>query len=207
MAWPTSTDLLNFLKASRLVATTPTVWQALLDLDTALASAIEQFETGTHYLPFLADTVATARKFTPEGLCLLDLDGGAIEVTAVALDGTALILDTDFFLMPANALVQGKPYTSIEFDEPLFGKRNSLVVTAKWGFAAVLPAKAKTTVLAGAATILSPQIASGMAAGLIRFTQGDETKEWGSQPLGGITMGWQSQFETGITFYKRTRMA
>jgi hypothetical protein len=207
MAWPTSDDLLDFLKAARLVATTPTAWQELLDVDTALESAIEEFEARVGYRPFLAGEDATARKFTPEGLSILDLDGGATSVETVALDGETLEEDKDYWLMPANAPAEGKPFTYIEFDEPLFGKRNSLVITALWGYAAAVPAKAKTTVLAGAAGLLSPQLASGIANGLIRLTQGDQTEEWGSKPLESITAGWQSQFEGGVKHYKRFQMA
>jgi hypothetical protein len=208
-SWATATELQTYLQAARLVAVPPDAYQALLDFTGALAAAKDRFEQATGYVPFEAAAVDSTRKYDPQQSCLVDLDTGLVSLTSVTYGGNVQVLDTDFFLWPENNPAQGKPYRGLEFLGPVYGLPRSIVVVGTFGFCAngALPDGAKQAQLAGAASWLSPQIEGNLSKGVMRWQEGDVSKEFGKDPLGTLKATWEMIFCTAAgSTYKLLRM-
>jgi len=101
---------------------------------------------------FYADAAATARTYYPDNCDQVTVDD-FYETAALVVktdggdDGTyetTLTLNTDFFLMPLGGIVDGesgRPYNKLVATAagrfPVWGRRPSVQVTAKWGWSAV----------------------------------------------------------------------
>lgn len=111
---------------------------------------------------FYADTTATARLYTSSSGTYVVTDDiasltGLVVKTDSAADGTyanTLALNSDFQVLPLNALAKGLPITRIQaVGQGSFSTRSALApiqVTAKWGWPSVpSPVKTATLLMAG----------------------------------------------------------
>ena len=122
------------------------------NLDIALEAASRQVDRicGRR---FYADSVATARTYTPSNdlLHVFTEDFHSTTGLVVVSNGTTLTLDTDFELV-LNSV--DRPYTGLRAINWLYkdSQRKTVSVTAKWGWAAV-PADIKLATLILAARL------------------------------------------------------
>ncbi len=159
--YPTAADLQIFLVGSGLLSNPPTAaQQAGIDLDSAIYTAIAEWERRTKWMPFLSAT--QTRTYTPEGpytgplatfaglgsLSLLSrggsnflfLKGGILGVTSVTMNktgtdpGTVLTANSDYWLRPNNAPFSRRPFTHIEFGANQWGAPQSIEVIGIFGF-------------------------------------------------------------------------
>lgn len=111
---------------------------------------------------FYADASATARLYTSTSGTFVITDDistttGLVVKTDSATDGTyanTLTINTDFQVLPLNALAKGQPVTRIQaIGQGSFPTRTALApiqVTAKWGWPSVpAPVKSATILMAG----------------------------------------------------------
>src|SRR5512146_1155633 len=176
MAWPTSSDLLVYLRASGLVSSTLTSTEELLDFSGAVSAAIDQWEDETGWSPFVSTGAVEYRRFLPPIGALLDLGGGLLTLSTLAVDctytngsGTAYTDLLHFRLLPRDAPQKTAPYTHIEFLwSPQSVTDSEVVVSGTWGYCtdANLPSAAKRGVLALAACELMPQLKEATTAGV-----------------------------------------
>jgi hypothetical protein len=110
----------------------------LINIDAAFETQIEKWiasmesyiekQTGRM---FIADTVASVRKYDGDGERLLYIDD-AVEIEKVEVDGTEI----DCFFYPADSL----PKTTLVAEDEVFTEGNQNVeVTAKWGYSVDCP--------------------------------------------------------------------
>lgn len=225
MAWPTSDDLLEHLQAAGLVGTTPTSLQDLLDLEGAIQAAEDAWEDMTGYSPFVASATDSTRRFLPsfparqDRYPVLDLlaspsGSGLVAVpTSLTVDvtytsaGTAYTNLQDYRLLPRDVTAGAQPYTAIEFlTAPLNVSDGEVVIVGKWGYctSANLPDLARRAGLALAALDLMPQLEPALARGLVRWTEGDVTKQYAETSQGGTF--WQSYAEKAAARFRRFRV-
>lgn len=123
--------------------------------DTLLEEAVESAsrEIDKHCgRRFYLDAAATARTYYPDNCDKVTVDdfyetGSLVVKTDGGDDGTyetTLTLNTDFFLKPLDGVVDGEsgwPYNKLITTTvgrfPVWGRRPSVQVTAKWGWAAI----------------------------------------------------------------------
>lgn len=223
MPLPTVEDLKEYLGAAGLYSSPPSAIQSLLDLAGALEAAIGKWNDLTHYWPFVSTgDVNETRYFDPPNSNILDLDGGLLQLVALATEqqydaaannslsvGVTQQNLRDFRLKPLNAPAKGKPYTYMEIGWYGYGVSGSIAVTGEWGFctAANLPAGAKRGMLALAADLLMPQITMQLTrGGLSMLQRGDETKKWDMSLLAEV---WKTDQKSALSDYDfvRVRMA
>lgn len=209
-AWPTATDIKDFLAASGVIASPPTGNAILLDYDGAASDALAQFEDATGYHPFEAAAADATRYYTPNGTDILDLRAGvAAALTSLTVgysptsSGTALTVNQDYWLKPINALAEGRPYNYIQFAGRQAGPERSVVIVGKFGYCAngAIPENAYRAVLRMAALTLLPQLYAMMShGGMKRMTEGDVTYEW---DMTGSVGTWATTVRQCISQFKR----
>lgn len=149
--YPTAADVENWLKSTGFWPVSDGTDEgdaqeerAQIQAGIAAAAAADEWEKLTGWLPFLADESASDRTFDETDTTgYLDFEGGAVTVNTVTVNGSALVLNTGYFLEPRNP--RGRPYTGIQvgsrwgYHSP-YGPRNSIVVNARWGYSTTVPA-------------------------------------------------------------------
>lgn len=159
VAYPTDSDIETFVVSCGI--TVPSTFS----FAGYGAAASDTWEQTTGWLPFLRDSVATARYFNPPGTQPINKQwsnyqygGGRIlnlyagiptlaDLTSVVCTGTVNLPTTNFFMAPINSPNIGRPFTRIEFIVPYWGTANTTVVTANWGFNATIPEDAWQAIL------------------------------------------------------------
>lgn len=223
MPLPTVEDLKDYLIAAGLYSDPPSAIQSRLDLEGALDAAVDRWEDLTHYHPFMSTgNVNETRYFDPPSANLLDLDGGLLQLVALATEqqydatandslsaGVSQQNLRDFRLKPLNAAAKGKPYTYMEIGWYPRGVTGSIAVTGEWGFctSATMPAGARRGILALAADLLMPQISFQVSrGGLSMLQRGDETKRWDLSTLAEL---WKTDLQGALTMgdFVRRRIA
>ena len=157
LTWPSQGDCLNPLVLLGQVPTDTTVYAALLqELAMQRDAVVAAVSTRTGWVPFLADPAPSPRLFTStDGYGVLDLaaetGAGLVDVVnnppVVTVSGSAYVLNTQFWLMQANAGNMNEPYGTLYFNStPGLGwgtwwtTPNQIVITGRWGYAASVPA-------------------------------------------------------------------
>lgn len=208
MPWPTVGELTTFLQASRLVSVPPTALENLIDFTGILDAAIERWEGLTGFSPYLTTGDATeVRAFrSPWPANILDLNGGLLAITSLTVDvtntvssGTSYTAGLHFRLHPRDAAQRKVPWTQIEFLwSPGNPSDGEIEIEGEWGFTteANLQSSAKRAVLALAAMEVLPQVNAAIAQGLLRWTEGDVTKQWGAGDK--IMDGWQALVDKAL---------
>jgi hypothetical protein len=157
------------------------------------AAASAGWEQRTGWQPFLKDSVATARRYNPPGSQpsnrtwsgaqygggrILNLYAGIpteADLTSIVSNGTPLVLNTNFFMQPTNNPNIGRPYTRAEMVVPLWGTVNSVVVTAKWGWSAIIPEDAWQAILRIGANIAAGDLLEAILLSPNSIKDGDTT--------------------------------
>lgn len=227
MPLPTVEDLKDYLIAAGLYSDPPSAIQSRLDLEGALNAAVGRWNDLTHYWPFMSTgNVNETRYFDPPNSHILDLNGGLLQLVALATEqqyqanssnpvnsslsvGVSQQNLRDFRLKPLNAPAMSKPYTYMEIGWYGWGVSGSIAVTGEWGYctSANMPAGASRGILALAADLLMPQISFQISrGGLSMLQRGDETKRWDLSQLAEV---WKSDLSGALTMgdFVRRRIA
>jgi hypothetical protein len=219
-AYPTSGQIESFIRALGIL--TDEQLAALLDnLDLAGVAEAAQaaWEADTGWLPFLKDTADVARRFNPPGpnrrgltrggWDRIDLEAGLLSVTSVTTGysltdaGSALALEDDYFLWPANAAALFRPWTALEFNSYRWGQPESLRIVGAWGFSDRIPADAWQAILRHGATIAYSEIALGVSGGATRWTEADITEEYAAGIFQQHLAAWEQQWRRAVMRYRR----
>lgn len=118
--------------------------------------------------------------------------------------GSALVAETDYWLMPFNAAVDGKPYTSIEFARDQWGVPKSIKVTGISGYATMIKADAWNAIRQLALALYAEGLREGRGGKAVEWTDGDGVHERKSIELiqqWGAT--WRTQAEKTMARYER----
>ena len=201
------------------------------DLTGEIAAARRTFEKETGWIPFLG--AQQVRYFDPPGpdqgpiglFAGLAVMGGARKLflgagliavnsittglTATDSVGTALTLNTDYWLRPQTAPADGEPYRSVEFRMPQYGEPNSIKIDGEWGYAAPsagLPDDAFRAVLRMAAAQIAPQIELGLNQGTSSYKVSDIEEKFAagdnSGSITGMATKWADYSERVIRNYQ-----
>jgi len=205
MTYPTGDELRAFLVGNGYIAANS---NESLDCDSLVASAIQQWEGDTGWVPFYTpDEPYTTRTFDVPNGTMLDLDGGLLHVEDLSIAGANPPL---YDLFPLNAPANGKPYTAIRFKYPLCGKDylpGSLQIYGTWGFTTDLYADAKNAVLSlGAMVALSM---TGSAAGAVTQIKQDDVQisyasaSSGNAHYSAVQLQLKAAYDLAVARYKR----
>lgn len=139
---------------------------------------------------------STTRKYDGTGATKLMIDD-VLSIDTLVVDDETLTEDTDFFLCPANALADGKPYEWIELAQPALGNRSSrslssnnpfvftvdqrnVVVTGKFGYSTDVPPVIKLACLKLATAVIKENVADSDVREVSSETLGDYSVSFGS---------------------------
>jgi hypothetical protein len=195
-AYPTKAEVDAYL------ATLPNLTvPAAFDTDPTIRAAIAEWERLTEYRPFLSGTAAS-RTFDPPGPKTtrptrgggrtLRLGAGLVSLSSLTVGveggsaGTALTLDTDFWLWPANAAALSRPYTAIEFACVQWGQPRSIVINGVWGYGATIPDDAWKAVRDLAAADAMREIREGLGLGSVEVKDDEVTIRSSIELLGSL---------------------
>ena len=170
MAYPTYADLQAFALTAGIITSADNA----LDYRHTIAAAIDKWERDTNYLPFIA-TSQTRKYDVPQGQ-FLDLKGGLVSLTSLAINGDAYTEDVQFYLLPRNADVKGQPFTAIKFAFPLTNCNGlgvkTVSIVGTFGYSATMPDDVKQAILSLGAVMLAPS-KSGSAGAVQAIKQDD----------------------------------
>ena len=202
--YPTDKDLSEALKESG-VLTLPS--QARMQA--LIKAAANQFELRTGWLPFLGQV--QSRSFDPPGVKVsqtayygggdrkLVLDAGLVTLYSLQVNGTPLVQNKDFWLRPANTA----PTQYIEFQISQYGLPLSITVSGLWGYSATLPEDAWLAIIRLAQIDLTGEYLQLSTGGLVKWSEGSVSEEYGSKPLEGVLQGYKTYVDKIIQTYRR----
>ncbi len=209
-AYPTGADLRTFLEAAGL-----TLSDALaLQLDSAAAAGISEFERRTDRRPMLAGEAAERLFDPPLRSRELHLKPTLVSLTSVSYQPTGatpitLVPGTDLTSYPLNAAADGVPITRLRFStrrwlDPLWiGQRGSLAITGVWGYASLIPEDAWFAMLALGSLEVLPVLSQAFTGGIVRWTEKDRSEQYNADPVGTLAGGWQMRAERAVMTYRR----
>lgn len=126
-AYPTTTEITNYLTGLGVTLTSG------IDLQDAIDSAVQTWESLVGVTPWKSDSTATARTFTLRGETNLSIPPCS-EVESVAIGEEELTVDEIWTACPVGATGNGFPFTMIEFKNRYTTDIGGLTITAKWGY-------------------------------------------------------------------------
>jgi hypothetical protein len=169
--YPTALDVEVLLKSATYwpvgADDSPKVLFAREQAQTTIDGAISEFEDRTSQKPFLADISDETDVFDgTDGNGYLDFRASAVSITGVSVRGLAYTQSTQWWPYPANARRKKEPFTGIQFNSAIHPRPGQIAVTARWGYAATLPAAAWLAImrLAAAQTLGQIENAQGVAS-------------------------------------------
>ena len=208
-AYPTSTDLQTYLATTNLAT-------AGLDLDRAIAGSVAGFQEATGRLPFLA--VSGTRLFDPPtgpGL-MLDLRADVVGISSIAINGQAQTEGEDYWVRPYNNDQIGKPFNLVEFSAYKWPLRwsfalpqwkQSISITANWGYSTTLPDDVWDALLQGGAYRVYQALALRVSGGLHSARVDDEelifSRDADTAPLAPEANAWKQTFNEAVLRYAR----
>lgn len=204
MAAPTVTDLAAFLVACDIIASVPeSGTEQYTILTRALAVSVQRFSEETGWDPF--ESESQTRKFTLANGNLLILDQGLLEVTELLIGTTAYVEDEDFWLLPANAILDGKCATMIEFNFNVTTARNGLTIEGNWGRMSAYGNAEKDAILAGAAIIAGANLQgiSGVFGPVVEFVKGEVKQKLKDDTQYGLFDGWARTWKMVVDSHAR----
>lgn len=207
---PQALDLERKLVATGIFSYPAPDTQQLFDLQLAVGAAAEWWQDATGYRPFLADSVETTHYFEPDGSKTVDLKGGFVSISAIAVNGNAITLNTGYRVMPPNAIANVRPITYLKFDTyyqpiwsyyaPLPGNQAPVSVTGIRGAYAVLPDTAWNAILAKACMDMAPDIVNLVSdRGIKSWKSGTTEETYNSDPMATSMAGWQSVIDRALS--------
>jgi hypothetical protein len=152
--WPsgTSAEAINQIELARI--------QCVI----AAAAARDEWEKFTGWKPFLAGAEYTTRYFSEiDHTGYIDFKTGAVDVQSFSISGNVQTLNSNYFLMPENAIDEGEAVTGIQVGYASAGRFVSgmprrFAVTARWGRVTYVPGDVWQAVQQKAASIVLTQI-------------------------------------------------
>lgn len=218
--YPDNDDLNEFLAAAGFADRSGQDF-AGLDLPNKIQAAIDAWEQGSEWLPFLSPGVVQTRLFDPPGPparrgdafsslrgggTRLFIGAGLLALSSVAVAGAEYVQGVQFVLRPDNAALKGKPYTFIEFLVPPLARMGDVAVAGVWGYSLSVPAQVWTAILAQAAALCAPQLALLVSRGLVERKSGDEMEKFavsGLTPIAAERRMWEAQFAQALEDFGR----
>lgn len=214
-AYPTSTDLSTFLTSAGFTLTAGLTGQLVYAIDAAIAD----FERATRRT-FLAGSSATRYYDPPTNrrrLLFLQEGGGPGELVGTITvvyqptgsTASTLTANTDYRLLPRNAVTDGLPYDRIEFfnrywSDPLGPSlTNSLQVTGQWGYSTTtIPDQVWYAMLARGAWIMFANLAQSVTGGLANWKENDISEQYGDWGK-NLAGQWDAQYQAAVAHYRR----
>jgi hypothetical protein len=188
-------------------------------LDDLAAAAQAAWEADTGWRPFLRDASPVSRRFTPPGpnmrgltrggRNLLDLEAGLLEVTGFvtgyAADdtGDAVVVEDDYYLGPANAGVDGRPYTSVDLVFTGWGLPQSIRITGYWGYSQYIPADAWEAIKRYGVLLAYSEITLSLTGGMVGWSEADIKEQYDLTPLEKHREAWDRQWQRAVNRYRR----
>jgi hypothetical protein len=205
MAYPTVAELKTFLLGAGLVTDATIPPDSYLDYQGAIDTATGDWEQYCGWKPFLIDSSDVTRYYDPPNGKVLRFGAGLSTLTSVTVNGTALTLNTDFFLKDENAVADGLPYTYLELLYRQWGLPRSVVIIGKWGRVSTVPAAVKDAVLARSASGLLTQIGLRNSQGGLTESrlEGAITEKYGASNVLAFQNSWDTQFKDTVRAYYR----
>lgn len=202
MAYPTGTDLGNFLIARGILSDLP---GDLDDLDEIMTGVVEDFEQDTGWFPFLADADPEDRYFTLNGSSTLFLHMGIVDDTIIiSIEDEVLDqVDPPYSLQPTGSVANGKPWTRIEFTYDVSSTEGGVEVHAIFGYTATLPTNVKRALLRRGASEYLNDISNtvvGTSGQVTEIKQDDVTKKYGNAG-GSLQDDWNSYYDRIVMKY------
>lgn len=192
-SWPTGSDVAAFLKAMDVDIDAAEA-QALAD------AAVEAWNDATGYHPFLSSGASETVTYDPPGTsgipAILDLRGGFVSISAVAVDGAAQTAGTDYYPLPSGRV----PITSLAFRTSVYGEPGSISVTGVKGYSATLSASDWLAVR-GHAAAMAVQIQSA-AGGVRRVKAGPVETEFDTTAGRDSVTRWMDTFKKAAARYR-----
>lgn len=198
-AWPTDTELTDRLEGLGI-----TTLPAGVDAQDMIDAAVEAFERATGYSPFLEGASRTL-VYDPPFDYVMDLVGGNTTVTAVELDGVALVSGTDYWTLPPNAAALNQPITGIRFSGIVVGAPQSVEVTGAPGYHDEIPTPAWEAVMAMACQYVI-LVKNGYIGALSESTSGTVKMKFGGEE-GSTVSRLQNVFDTAVARYRKVVVA
>lgn len=228
MSYPTGSDLYQFLRGAGLITTDQQELKALLELDSIMLGAVQEFERLTRRTPFLnPNSAVTTKSFRVESTIvnftntpgLVSLDTGA---DAISSQGVNYTVGSNVQLLPLDNPAQGRPYTYMKFGgvnsglpeewngflggSPSFlvagGSGWMINVRGVWGYCIVLPADVKRALLCSGAHEVAPMLLHSVGGGLIGQTAGVDSWKWSANRFETQMTEWQGKFDKAVPRYR-----
>jgi hypothetical protein len=219
-AYPIVADLDSYLRALGILSDADlAAFLANVDLEGLIEAAVDAWEMDTGWIPFLRDSTPVSRRFDPPGPNRrtvsrgghnrLDLAAGLLEVTAFVTGysstdaGTAAVLEDDYWLWPANAAIENRPWTLVEFAASSWGGPQSIQITGYWGYSATIPGDAWQAILRQAGLLAYSEITLQLTGGMVGWSEADVKEEYDLSPLELHRKAWQEQWDRAVNRYRR----
>jgi hypothetical protein len=190
-----------------------------LDLESSALEAVAIWEGETRYKPFLQGESISIfydppgpnfRHEAKGGEKILLLDRGFTTITAVATGitpddpvGDVLAAGAEYRLLPYNAVVDKRPYTSIEFVRVQWGGSRSIKVTGTPGYSSEIPADAYRAILKLAGSEALRTLKEGIAQGPVEWAEGDVRERSSIELLSKLGNTWSMEARRTMRRYLR----
>ncbi len=204
MAAPTAADLGAVLVVAGVISSIPSSGTEQYDMLTrAMAVAEERLKADTGWDPF--ESATQTRKYTSDGGNLLWLDQGLLEVVELLIGTTAYVEDTDFWLMPANAIADGKCATRIQFNFDVSTAVNGLTIEGSWGRMSAYGNAEQEALLACGAIIAGANLlgVAGAFGAVTEFVQGDVKRKLKDDSKYGLFENWAMAYSQVVAMHQR----
>ena len=184
----------------------------------AMVSAM--FEQALGLVPFLQDASPSLRYYNPPGVSpnnrtsglapygggrILNLDAALVSassIVSVVVSGQSMVFNTDYVLKPQNAQANKRPYTRINFLNPVWGQANSIIINAQWGAQAALSEDVWQGLLRWGGSIIAKDVLEGIRTGTLGVKQGDENFTFSPVLLAGLGETWMYDASRMLAPYK-----
>jgi hypothetical protein len=229
--YPTGSDLFTFLRASGLITADQQELKALLDLDSVMLGAVQEFERLTRRTPFLNSALTvTTKSFRVESTIvnftntpgLVSMDSGADAISSQSVNYT---VGQNVQLLPLDNPAQGRPYTYLKFGgvnsgppeewngflggSPSFlvagGSGWMINVRGVWGYCTVLPADVKSALCARCCVKLAPRLALIISGGLYSERRLNSETRYGGGGVSPFSIErkmWQEEWDAAVVGYR-----
>ncbi len=193
-----------------------------IDFDNAARVAVATIEEmiGRKFTP---GATPSARLFDPpsnpnKGVISLRTDLCSASSVTITGGGSAMVLNTDFFLGPDNSdqMLNSEgislPWSWVEFLNylpfgNLYTSRKTISITGLWCYATVVPETVWKAELAQAMKTIYPEMAMHISKGLLMWREGDVQEEYGrgvgSGPFATEKLIWDGLIQNAASGYKR----
>jgi hypothetical protein len=214
-AYPLVSDVQQVWLATGLFTDPTQLPQSNVPWAARLASAAQWMEsqTGRQFLP-----VTQTRIYDPPlgPKALLPLNRDLIRLTGtIVLQGTGLVINSDYYLGPSNADMDGRPWEWIEFNNyfpsPLsVYQRKSITIPGLWGYSddgngnPAIPDDIWDGVAQKAAALCLPEMLIAITNGLVKLDDAQYQTARGDSPITSAAAVWTGAAQVAANDKRRT---